>query len=1294
MNDSESDPYESGQNSERSDISDDNDSHQETELHDNSDVISLEAESDGERFDPTEGENSFSLDGSMAAYCQKYFYQHLTEDSIKRNILDAAPVPANAFCTPPKVDDFVEDFIDFNAMKFLKMQDKSLTFIQKKIAQIMGPLAKIWQAVDGARKGQEENSEFTVLDMLKLVEQTVVLVGQANATCLYERRVNFLAKIMKGVKKAKEHLKTNEHDLSREKDVLYGETVFKALDRKSKSRKRAREISKEMQSKKRRIDQTSQPPFRAGPSRGYGNRGGRQSTWMSKQGSQSNRKPVQSNYKIPKKPRSGENRYENYQWYSSCYGTNNKNIKSEQPTCLSDTSQVQRNLSRQNTPRGKIRSISRKLGNDNKRSKLIGEYFRLQNRIQFRTNSEISTKTNKIIRTRNANSKFRNRGDVGQTGSGGCSDKNKLSVCQSFICTPQKRWGNETNIQSENSKPICSIQSLQNGGVSGSKKLDTEKGLVMQSRSKGCILLHTNMQKSQKISKVSVQRTDATVQRTAIWTGIRSETFHKNNETSHCAIKTHRSPPCDLLRRHIVAKSITRRALKRQRHTLMVASQSRLVNKLEKISSNPMSATRISGSNNKFSGNGDNSIGNQSREYQKKMYRHDQQNRSVNTRVIKFNRNTECYSRSCHPSLTVCEGASNVSNKMPAKIKKKLSTNDNTPTNFQRGDKLVATAAGTLEWKTNSTVLKPGLGNRNRCLENRVGGSMSHSELKNGGALEPLREKIAYQCTGTESSTVCNSITDQTQTEHSCSHQIRQHNSCCISEQNGGDQIRTVITNNKADLDSLSIQKDHDYCRTYTRNTECSSRLGESSDEGYQQLDAEQGNIQTNKSDVGAIKNRSLCRQVEHTTGKLHELASRPICNGNGCIPDTLEQQKRVCFPSILPNNKMFVQSSERKVRNCHNNSSMADSTILSTTSDLVNRQPNSFTSHEKPATVTRGSSASTSQQSNLKASGLEGFRRQKQAAGVSEQTSELLAAGWRQGTQTAYNSCWRQWDSWCQSKQIDPFQTSVEYVADFLAELYAKGYEYRTINSYRSAISAFHAGIEGNKIGKHDLICQLMTGIFNKNPPRPRYMQMWDVNKVLSYIIGMENNKDLSLKEISMKLCMLMALASASRSSEIHKFDIENMNITEDEIIFTLKSLTKSRRVGQSPISVKFTKYEEHPKLDIISCTMEYLEKTKIIRAEEKQLFVSFIKPHKAVKSCTIASWLKNLLALSGIDVSVFKPHSTRGASTSKANKYGLSIEQIINKGNWKSCKTFKKFYNRPIVDDDNKFQEIVLKL
>jgi hypothetical protein len=82
--------------------------------------------------------------------------------------------------------------------------------------------------------------------MLKLVEQVVVLVGQANATCLYERRLNFLAKIMKCVKKTKKQMKTYEHDLAEEADTLYGDTIYKALDGRCKSRKRAREISREI----------------------------------------------------------------------------------------------------------------------------------------------------------------------------------------------------------------------------------------------------------------------------------------------------------------------------------------------------------------------------------------------------------------------------------------------------------------------------------------------------------------------------------------------------------------------------------------------------------------------------------------------------------------------------------------------------------------------------------------------------------------------------------------------------------------------------------------------------------------------------------------------------------------------------------------------------------------------------------------------------------------------------------------------------------------------------------------
>lgn len=87
--------------------------------------------------------------------------------------------------------------------------------------------------------------------------------------------------------------------------------------------------------------------------------------------------------------------------------------------------------------------------------------------------------------------------------------------------------------------------------------------------------------------------------------------------------------------------------------------------------------------------------------------------------------------------------------------------------------------------------------------------------------------------------------------------------------------------------------------------------------------------------------------------------------------------------------------------------------------------------------------------------------------------------------------------------------------------------------------------------------------------------------------------------------------------------------------------------------------------------------------------MHISFFKPNKSVKPCTAAGWLKNMLKEAGVDTEVFKPHSTMGAATctSKAKKFGLSLQQIMNKANWKSANTFQRFYNKPIQVDNDQF-------
>ena len=57
---------------------------------------------------------------------------------------------------------------------------------------------------------------------------------------------------------------------------------------------------------------------------------------------------------------------------------------------------------------------------------------------------------------------------------------------------------------------------------------------------------------------------------------------------------------------------------------------------------------------------------------------------------------------------------------------------------------------------------------------------------------------------------------------------------------------------------------------------------------------------------------------------------------------------------------------------------------------------------------------------------------------------------------------------------------------------------------------------------------------------------------------------------------------------------------------------------------------------------------------------------------SFNISRWLKETLVLSGFtEILDFISHSTRSASTSKAELSGLSIEEVLDRGSWSNKST-----------------------
>ena len=144
----------------------------------------------------------------------------------------------------------------------------------------------------------------------------------------------------------------------------------------------------------------------------------------------------------------------------------------------------------------------------------------------------------------------------------------------------------------------------------------------------------------------------------------------------------------------------------------------------------------------------------------------------------------------------------------------------------------------------------------------------------------------------------------------------------------------------------------------------------------------------------------------------------------------------------------------------------------------------------------------------------------------------------------------------------------------NFLGNLFENKYEYSTINSYRSAISAYHNLVEGKSVGQHISVCNLMTGVFNKNPPKPKYTSIRDVEKILKYIKTVPTNTELSDRMLLQKLTSFLFLTSAGRFHEICHLDIRYMVKTFSSYKLHFSKLIKSSKKKKAPPCLELRAY------------------------------------------------------------------------------------------------------------------------
>ena len=278
----------------------------------------------------------------------------------------------------------------------------------------------------------------------------------------------------------------------------------------------------------------------------------------------------------------------------------------------------------------------------------------------------------------------------------------------------------------------------------------------------------------------------------------------------------------------------------------------------------------------------------------------------------------------------------------------------------------------------------------------------------------------------------------------------------------------------------------------------------------------------------------------------------------------------------------------------------------------------------------------------------------------------------------------------------VDPIVTDVKNALDFLHGMYKRGCRYSGICTARSALFSTVTITGYERMSNHPLISRYVKGIYNKHPPLPKYVNIWKMNKLLTYYDNMGPNSELTFKQLCRKIAVLFMLLGAWRKQAILAIDIANVFVQTDKVILVPNKTLKRTNPKRLLELFVYHSFSENENLCIVNCLKFYIgERNKRMDGSQGRLMITYGNPHKEASSDTLSRWIKGELSNAAIDVTIFQAHSCRAASTSKARQQRIKISEILKRGCWSRENIFIKFYDKYIIKsncNDFDYSSVVL--
>lgn len=511
-------------------------------------------------------------------------------------------------------------------------------------------------------------------------------------------------------------------------------------------------------------------------------------------------------------------------------------------------------------------------------------------------------------------------------------------------------------------------------------------------------------------------------------------------------------------------------------------------------------------------------------------------------------------------------------------------------------------------------------------------------------------------------------------------HPVRQPNGSLLLAQRGGDQVYSV---NEPDNEGIPVNRPLQHPNVYLSHSRQlqSKRRPPITPQGSTGVAPVTPINAGNIPKVGNSVSRSVCVSNGTCSGEL--LLSRqvrPTSILSRCLESNVGLSPSLGVPAPVFD-PQSARSPEYSQRSIPDRSAKVGQSVLETRPEEQSNCSPVHSQESQPCPSRRDDRPSTSKSIGDDTGNLEMWGWNQHLTGWSDSQKRLLSSSWRESTMRTYKPAWRRWTVWSSKNGIDPFQPSGSQLARFLADLHqVDGLSLSTILVHKSVVSTFCNPNLETKLSSHTLVKQVLKSIALAKPKRIK-PPIWDVDVLTNYISKKDPNPK-SLYEVSKFTAAILLLCSGRRVHDLTllKISPEYCTIEQDVIILRPVFGSKTDNATHQQSGWKLMRNTNNLSLDPVHWVKLLIKLSGSRRELVKTdfLFLTTAGEAKAASRTVISGWIKKLLHEAGISGT---PGSFRSAVASKNWVENFSLDDILERGNWKSANTFRKFYCRDII-------------